>query len=217
MFGYTKWFFLLEFLWHQCLFRVVWHFLTKEKSMHRNKLTDARVATSDEHNLVGEVTTLQDVQSGRVSVEALWFDDHVLHREGLARVKVCCPLVNVAGKARRNITSITKHTADSITMTGKESSTIHLLYINDLALFISFLLPAVRQICRKRRHVRKTMISCSKKYFIFFFTKPICKTSAWETILLNGCKVKVSNLQHSASSSPSLGVPTVSSSHRGCQ
>lgn len=176
MFGYTKCFFS-PWIFVTSVFRVVWHFLTKVKSMHRNKLTDARVATSDEHNLVGEVTTLQDVQSGRVSVEALWFDDHVLHREGLARVKVCCPLVNVAGKARRNITPITKHTAHSITMTGKQSSTIHLLYINDLALFISFLLPAVRQICRKRRHVRKTDHFADDQLFKEIFCTIFYKTN----------------------------------------
>lgn len=74
--------------------------------MHGNQLTDTRVATGDEHNLVGEVTTLQDVQSGRVSVEALWLDQHVLHREGLTRVKVGRPLVDVAANGGRGITSL---------------------------------------------------------------------------------------------------------------
>lgn len=77
-------------------------FFIKVKGENENILTDTRVATGDEHNLVREVTTLQDVQSSRVSVKALWFDDHILHRERLTRVKMRRPLVNVAGTTRRN-------------------------------------------------------------------------------------------------------------------
>lgn len=66
-------------------------------------LTDARVASSDEHNLVREVTTLQDVQSSSISIVAFGFHNHILHGKCLPRVKVCGPLVNVTENDRGNI------------------------------------------------------------------------------------------------------------------
>lgn len=64
------------------------------------KLTNARVASSYDDNFVREVTTLQDLESSSVSVITFWLDDHILNCKCLSRVKVCCPLVNVAESDR---------------------------------------------------------------------------------------------------------------------
>lgn len=67
---------------------------------------------------------------------------------------------------------IESHTAHSFTVTDKRSTTIHLLYINDLALFISFLFPAIRQICRNKRQEKKTISDyfCeARMYCVSFF------------------------------------------------
>lgn len=64
------------------------------------KLTNPRVAPSNEDHLVGKVTTLQDLQGRSVSIIAFWLHQHILHCECLTRVKVGGPLVNVTENGR---------------------------------------------------------------------------------------------------------------------
>lgn len=59
-------------------------------------LTDTRVASGNEDDLVGEVAALQDVEGGRVPVVALWFHDNVFDRKRLPGVEIRAPLVDVA-------------------------------------------------------------------------------------------------------------------------
>lgn len=68
-------------------------------------LTDPRVGPSDDHDLVGEVATLQDVQSRGVGVVALGLLLDVLHGEGLPRVEVRGALVDVAVEGTETLVS----------------------------------------------------------------------------------------------------------------
>lgn len=74
----------------------------KSVDQHQIKLTNTRVASCDQHHLVREVTSLQDVQSSSVSIKAFWFHNHILDCECLPWVKICGPLVNVTKNNRRN-------------------------------------------------------------------------------------------------------------------
>lgn len=66
-------------------------------------LTNAWVASSNEHNLVREVTPLQDVQCSRVPIVSFWFYDNIFDCKGLPWVKIRAPLVDVAKNDRANI------------------------------------------------------------------------------------------------------------------
>lgn len=66
------------------------------------KLTNAGVASSNEHNLVGQVTTLKDVESSSISVIPFWFHHYIFYSKCLPRVKISGPLVNVTENDRGN-------------------------------------------------------------------------------------------------------------------
>lgn len=66
------------------------------------KLTNARVASSNEDNLVREVTTLQDLKSSSVSIIPFWLHQHILYGKCLPRVKIRGPLVNVTENDKGN-------------------------------------------------------------------------------------------------------------------
>lgn len=66
------------------------------------KLTNARVASSNEDNLVGEITTLQDLKGSSVSIIPFWLQHHILDCKCLPRVKIGGPLVNVTENDRGN-------------------------------------------------------------------------------------------------------------------
>lgn len=99
-------------------------------------LTDARVPSSDEDDLIGEVPTLQDLESGGVSVVPFGLHRHVLHRERLAWVEVGGPLVDVAVNGRRMRERRQRETGTQVCF--------HLLHIDHLTLVVGFLLPAIR-------------------------------------------------------------------------
>lgn len=66
-------------------------------------LTNAWIASSNEHNLVWEVTSLKDVQCGCIPIIAFWFYDNIFDCKGLPWVKICAPLVDVAKNDRANM------------------------------------------------------------------------------------------------------------------
>lgn len=61
-------------------------------------LTNARVASGNDHNLVREVTPLQDIKCSRIPIIAFWFYDNVFDRKRLPWVEICAPLVDVTKK-----------------------------------------------------------------------------------------------------------------------
>lgn len=115
---------------------------TVQKSEVVITLTNAWIASSNEHNLVWEVTSLKDVQCGCIPIIAFWFYDNIFDCKGLPWVKICAPLVDVAKNDRANMIYAV------LTITGSQFWPLHLkisylLNINDLAFFINLLLPAI--------------------------------------------------------------------------
>lgn len=66
-------------------------------------LTNAWVASSNEHNLVREVTPLQDVKCSCIPIIAFWFYDNVFDSKCLPWVEICTSLVDVAKKSKYDI------------------------------------------------------------------------------------------------------------------
>lgn len=124
------------------------------------QLTNARVASSNEHNLVREVTTLQDVKSSSISIIPFGFHHHILYCKCLPRVKICGPLVNVAENNRGNMMLRMRHyprfakcrisceaKISLFVSSGRQTEvkpSVYLLNINYLPFVISFLLPTIR-------------------------------------------------------------------------